>query len=54
MINVCEINWQRNYEDRPRPTSAPVCARRNRRESKEKNEMSLFFGSILLITDGSE
>jgi nucleotide-binding universal stress UspA family protein len=54
MINVCEINWQRNYEDRPRPTSAPVCARRNRRESKEKNEMSLFFGSILLTTDGSE
>jgi nucleotide-binding universal stress UspA family protein len=34
--------------------SAPVCARRNRRGSNEKNEMSLFPRSILLATDGSE
>jgi nucleotide-binding universal stress UspA family protein len=33
---------------------APVCARRNRRESRKKNEMSLFSESILLATDGSE
>jgi nucleotide-binding universal stress UspA family protein len=54
LIDVCEIKRQRNYEDRPRPTLAPVYARRNRGGSREKIEMSLFSGSILLATDGSE
>jgi nucleotide-binding universal stress UspA family protein len=53
LIDVCEINRQRNYEDRPRPTVAPVCARKNRGGSREQNEMSLFPRSILLATDGS-
>jgi nucleotide-binding universal stress UspA family protein len=33
---------------------APVCARRVRRGSREKNEMSLFPSRILLTTDGSK
>jgi nucleotide-binding universal stress UspA family protein len=32
---------------------APVCARRNRGESREKNGVSSFSGSILLASDGS-
>ena len=59
MINVCEINRQRNYEDLPRPTVAPVSPRKNRgsrreqRAEREQNEMSLYPRSILLATDGS-
>jgi nucleotide-binding universal stress UspA family protein len=33
---------------------APVCARRNRGESREKNEVTLYSESILLATDGSK
>jgi nucleotide-binding universal stress UspA family protein len=51
---VCKINWYRNYEDHPRPTSALVCEWRDRRESKVENEMTLLPRRILQATDGSE
>jgi nucleotide-binding universal stress UspA family protein len=54
LIDVCEINRQRNEEDHAHPRSAPVFARRNRGGSEGKNEMSLFASRILLAIGGSE